>query len=555
MKRSMLRNLAILLLMACTPLPGKAADQSTPAKPMRVTVTTADGVQTSGAIAEVGDGKLTLATEPAQSFDLADLERIDLGASATPAAAATSGNVVWIGQDNQDLVQIGGAPGGNGIQDIHLRLTNLASKAIKQITVVCRLPKLLRVWRLDTSASPHWRLAIARSDLAADADIYLEPPAGDSIDLKFEITVIYADDTSVKSNVQALSHTSDALKIDRGKPAGQQSSEPAPAAADKAEVLLAGQERLLGTIVSLTPEALVLRTTWDAEESIPLLHIRGVWFGKPAPAGTKTKFEERLADPGNQDVVFVTAPDKSAAEIAGDVQGLNEGKLVLRYEGEDRSLNQERLLGIAFKARAKTPPLEGTHQMFVLDGGQRISGNWVGWNDNTLEIRTRWLAALRLPAESGQQVRIRNGKIVYLPDLEPVEVEEVGYFGRVYSWRADQGFEGALPLLNGKPPVRSLAMHSRCVLTYALNGQFEKFASTVGFDDSGQRRGRVACRILGDGKELFASADLRASEDPVPVEISLEGVQQLRLEVDFGANADIGDRVLWAEPRLFRSGN
>jgi hypothetical protein len=420
--------------------------------------------------------------------------------------------------------------------------------------VVCRLPKLLRVWRLDTSASPHWRLAIARSDLAPDADIYLEPPAGDSFDVKFEVTVVYSDDSTVKSNVQALSHTSDTLKIDRSKPAGQQSTEPAPATKDSAEVLLAGEERLLGTIVSASPEALELRTTWGANEAIPLLHVRGIWFGREAPAGIRTKFDERIADPGGQDLVFVTTADKSGAEIAGDVQSLSDDKLVLRYEGEDRTLKNERLLGVAFKARAKIPPLDATHQMFVLGDGQRIAGTWVGWNDNTLEIQTRWLAALRLPAESGQQVRIRNGKIAYLPDLEPAEIEEVGYFGRVYPWRVDQGFDGALPLLNGKQPVRSLAMHSRCALTYPLNGQFDKFVSTVGFDDSGQRLGRVACRILADGKELFSCADLRASEDPVPVEISLQGAQQLRLEVDFGANADIGDRVLWAEPRLFRSG-
>ncbi len=551
----MRRNLATLMLLAWTPVLCTAAEQSPSAKPIRVTITTADGVLVSGAIADVGDGKLTLDTEPAQSFVLADLERIDLGTSAALAVAADSGNVLWIGQDNQDLVQIGGAPGGNGIQDIHLRLTNLASKAIKQITVVCRLPKLLRVWRLDTSASPHWRLAIARSDLATDADIYLEPPAGDSLDMKYEVTVTYADDTNVKSSVQALSHTSDTLKVDRGRPPGEPSSEPGQAAPDTVEVVLAGQERLRGKIVSVSPEMLVLQTTWGAEESIPLLYVRGVWFGKPAPGGTKAEFDERLADPGSQDVVFVTTPEKSATEVAGEVRSLNDEKLMLRYEGEDRALNQERLLGVAFKARSKIPPLEGLHQVFVLGDGQLIAGNWIGWNENALQIQTRWLATLRLPAESAQQVRIRNGKIAYLPDLEPVEFEEVGYFGRVHSWRADQGFDGAPPLMNGKQPGRSLAMHSRSVLTYALNGEFAKFTSTIGFDDSGQRRGRVACRILADGKELFASADLRASDDPVPVEIRLEGVQQLRLEVDFGENADIGDRVLWAEPRLFRSGN
>ncbi len=553
----MQRILWVLMLLGCSPFVARAADDiatAKPAAPLKFTVTTAEGDQVSGSIAELSDGKLTLDTAPPQSFILADLERIELGTSAAAAPDANSGDLVWLGQDNHDLVQIGGAPGGNGIQDIHLRISRLSNKAIKQIAVVCRFPKLLRVWRLDTSASPHWRLAIARSELASEADLYIEPPADDSFDMKFELTVVYNDGETAKSSVTALTHTSDTLKVDRKTKPGEPSAKPDdPSTEDEAaDVFLAGLGRLRGKIVSLSPQSLVLRTTWDADVEVPVLHVRGVWFGRTAPAGTRAKFDERLAEPLSDDVVFVAAQDNSAAEVAGQVQSLADDKLVLRYQDEDRPIKQDRLLGLVFTAHAKLPPLDGTHQVFLLDGDQTIAGNWVGWREDALEVQTPWQSPLRLPADTVNQIRIRNGKIVYLPDLEPIEVEELGYFGRIIPWRADQGFDGGVPVMNGKRPGRSLAMHSRCVLTYPLNGQFEKFVSTAGFDDSGQHHGRVACRILGDGRELFANPDLRATQDPLPVEVALDGVQQLTLEVDFGADADIGDRVLWADPRLFR---
>jgi hypothetical protein len=556
--RPMQRILWMLTLVACAPSAAAAADDrvsAKPAAPLVFTVTTAEGDQVSGSIAELSDGKLTLDTAPPQSFTLADLERIEPGASAATAAEANSGDLVWLGQDNHDLVQVGGAPGGNGIQDVHLRINRLSNKAIKQIAVVCRFPKLLRVWRLDTSASPHWRLAIARSELASEADLYIEPPAGDSFDMKFEATVIYNDGETSKSSVTALTHTSDALKVDRQTKPGEPStkSEDSSTEDDAADVFLAGLGRLRGKIVSLSPQSLVLRTTWDADVEVPVLHVRGVWFGRQAPAGTRAKFDERLAEPGSDDVVFVAAQDNSAAEVAGQVQGLADDKLTLRYQGEDRPIKQDRLLGLVFTAHAKLPPLAGTHQVFLLGGDQSIAGNWVAWRDGALEVLTPWQSPLQLPAAAIHQIRIRNGKIVYLPDLEPIEVEELGYFGRVISWRSDKGFDGGPPVMNGKKPVRSLAMHSRCVLTYALNGQFDKFVSTVGFDDSGQHRGRVACRILADGRELFSSQDLRATQDALPIDVAVDGAQQLTLEVDFGADADIGDRVLWAEPRLFRT--
>ena len=176
-----------------------------------------------------------------------------------------------------------------------------------------------------------------------------------------------------------------------------------------------------------------------------------------------------------------------------------------------------------------------------------------GLDEKGLEIETPWHTRLSVPGDTVSEIRIRNGTLVSLSDLEPLSVEETAYFGRVVPWSRDQGFDGAAPAIKGKQPVRSLAMHSRCVLVYALDEQFEKFKATVGFDDSSQNRGRVACRVLADGRELFAHDDLRADQDPLPVEVSVGGAKQLTLEVDFGQDADVGDRVLWAEPRLFRA--
>jgi len=548
--------LLMLVLAAFAQIGARAADDAASSRPspLVVSVTTAEGERTAGAIAELTDGRLTLATDPPRTFMLADLEHIELDASAASTPPIGSGDLVWLGQDNHDLVQVGGAPGGNGIQDVHLRIDRLSHKAIKQIAVVCRFPRLLRVWRLDTSASPHWRLAIARSELAPEADLYIEPPADDSYNMKFDVTVIYNDGSTSKSSVTATTHSSDALKVDRKTKPGELSADPLAASTTDgtSDVFLAGQGRLRGSIVSLSPEALVLRTTWDADVELPVLHVRGIWFGNTAPTGARARFDQQLAEPIGEDVVFLRAPDKSAAEVAGQLRSLDDEKLVLRYDGDDRQIKRPRLLGIVFTEHTKLPPVEGTYQTFLLKSGQTVSGHWVGWSSGALEVDASWHSLLRVPADAVDQIRIRNGKVIYLPDLEPIAVEEQAYLGRVMSWGPDQGFDGGAPVMNGKRPLRTLAMHSRCVLTYALDEQFGKFVATVGFDDSSHDRGRVACRVLGDGRELFSQPDLRATQDPMPIEVTLDGVKQLTLEVDFGSDADIGDRVLWVDPRLFR---
>ncbi|HEX3727872.1 MAG TPA: hypothetical protein VHV08_16585, partial [Pirellulales bacterium] len=333
-------------LLACQIRPA-AADEK-PAS-LQALVTTADDEQISAVLAGFADGKLTLATDPARSVDLVDLERIELG-----KIAPTAGDVAWIGQDNHDLVQVGGVSGGNGIQDLHLRAGRLRPLALKQVLVVCRFPKQLRVWRLDTSQSPHWRLAVARDEVAPQADLYLEPAGDDSFGKTFDLTFTYGDGSTSKSSVTATTHSSDQLKLDGTRQAAPAiTGGPAPAA--RAEITLIDRGRLQGELTALGADSLVLRTVWQDDFQVPIVQIAGLWFGNALPSNPSKSldkqacgYEHQLAHPGAEDVVFLVAPDKSAAQVAGNVLGLADGKLTLRFEGADRSIKQDRLLGVVF---------------------------------------------------------------------------------------------------------------------------------------------------------------------------------------------------------------
>lgn len=542
--RSFLGCLLLVAVARCL----SAAD--TDSHGLQAVVTTVDEQQIGGRIVGVADGQLQLATEPPRTIPLEDVLRIEIGKAT---ASAETGDLKWIGQDNQDLVQVGGASGGNGIQDLHLRATNLKPLAIKQIIVACRFPKRVRVWRLDTSMSPHWRLAIARNELATEADLYLEPDAIDSFDQKFEVTYTYSDDSTAKASVTATTHTSDQLKVDKGQQPGTASVAAAPADPTKAEIYLADSGRLRGEIRQLTPEMLTLTTAWQSDAQVPLLKVRGLWFGQAGPAGAHSDFDKQLLAPTSEDVVFLVAPDKSAATVQGSVRGLSDGRLTVHFEGADRSVKQERLLGIVFAAQAKSPPVAGAYQVFRLLSGDVLAGHWRGLADGQLDIETLWQARVKLPADQLSEIRTRNGKLTYLSDLEPISVEETPYFGRLIGWRRDMGFGGQPAKIKGQPVARCLAVHSRSVLTFALDGQYEQFKTKLAFDDSAGTRGRVACRVLVDGREVFARPDFRSTEDAQAIDVPLAGAKQLVLEVDFGQDEDTGDRILWAEPRLFRA--
>ena len=74
----------------------------------------------------------------------------------------------------------------------------------------------------------------------------------------------------------------------------------------------------------------------------------------------------------------------------------------------------------------------------------------------------------------------------------------------------------------------------------------------MGFDDSAKKVGRVDCRVFADDKELYANPDLRADGPPIKLALPVASAKRLRLVVDYGANQDTGDRVIWANARICR---
>jgi hypothetical protein len=139
-----------------------------------------------------------------------------------------------------------------------------------------------------------------------------------------------------------------------------------------------------------------------------------------------------------------------------------------------------------------------------------------------------------------------------LSDLKPGKVEETPFFGHRLPWRRNVNLTGEPLRMNGLAYDRGLAVHSRCILTYDLNGHYSTFEALVGFDDAVKGKGRVDCRVVADGKELFVNPDLRADGPPVKLKLPVAGAEQLRLVVDFGRGQDTGDRMIWANARLYR---
>ena len=434
-------------------------------------------------------------------------------------------------------------PKKNGIRDLDLALAGLRNSPIRQVTVNCQTDKGPTSWQLDTTGSQAWPLVVRRSGTAAWADLFLEPPPGDCFQKDFTVMVMYQDNQNANVTIKADKHSDPALAVDPKEPAA-----PRP----DAWVHLSGDEKLFGKLDAIGEDILKITTPWQDHLDIPLTRVVGIHLASLDPKESADSFAKRLKARGSEDLLLARTKDGEVIAIGGVLEGSEGDRLLFRYQGKTRKLPLEQSEGVVMAARPDPAQPDEPRSTFALPGGVALTGRWKALEATAWKVETPWGQEVNLPATDVQDVRFRGGRVTYLSDLDPSKVEESPFFGRKFPWRRDVGLLGEPLKLDGRPYERGVAVHSRSSLTYDLNGRYATFEALVGFDDASMGKGRVDCRVFADGKEIYANPDLSADAPPVKLNLPVAGAEQLRLLVDFGKGQDTGDRVIWANARLYR---
>lgn len=169
-------------------------------------------------------------------------------------------------------------------------------------------------------------------------------------------------------------------------------------------------------------------------------------------------------------------------------------------------------------------------------------------------------AALEVPGVGRVAIELANvhaidfvsGRAVAVSSLEPAQVEETPFFDHVFSFRRDKSVSGSQLSIGGVKFSHGLGVHSRSVLTYNIGKQYRRLTGAIGIDDAVGRLGDVVFRVIADGREIFNSGNVKGGQPPRRISLDVTGVQTLVLEVDFGADMDVGDHANWANLRLIK---
>ncbi|MBN2023666.1 MAG: NPCBM/NEW2 domain-containing protein [Pirellulales bacterium] len=107
--------------------------------------------------------------------------------------------------------------------------------------------------------------------------------------------------------------------------------------------------------------------------------------------------------------------------------------------------------------------------------------------------------------------------------------------------------------IGDKPYERGLGHHAPGEIVVDLGGQFTTFRADVGVQwQGGGAAGSVVFRVFVDNHEVFASGVMRQSDPPRPVDVSVEGANELRLVCEEAGDGIACDCANWADARLTR---
>lgn len=101
----------------------------------------------------------------------------------------------------------------------------------------------------------------------------------------------------------------------------------------------------------------------------------------------------------------------------------------------------------------------------------------------------------------------------------------------------------------GRLFANGLYAHAPATYTYRLDGKWKSLAGDCGLADG--RDGSVTFRILGDGKELFASKTVKDGK-VLPFQVDVTGVKEIQLITGDGGDGPRSDWAVWLDPKLSR---
>ena len=165
------------------------------------------------------------------------------------------------------------------------------------------------------------------------------------------------------------------------------------------------------------------------------------------------------------------------------------------------------------------------------------------------EVRTVWQDG-QLSEKKAQlsfTLKTIQGPEVFVSDLDPVRLTP--------GWRQpelNRNFNSGGLIVGGRQFEKGIGMPTNSEIEFELNGTYDNFVALVGIDDEfNNADAKAQFFVIGDGKELWSSGEMKKVDGTKPVKVDVKNVKRLMLRV---RRTGEGGRIHadWLDARLVR---
>lgn len=297
---------------------------------------------------------------------------------------------------------------------------------------------------------------------------------------------------------------------------------------------------------------------WGPEGSfeLPIDVIRAVRFDSKAPiASFQAAVEKSTA---GADRLFAKA-DGRIQPITGLISDVGADTVVFLREGVDIRLPRAQVYGIVL-ADVAGAKVGGARGRVTLQDGSILPGTLAKLADGVLTLKMARDTEISVPWDAVMRIDIQSPRLTYLSDMTPAEVVEQSIVAISRPWKRDRNVTGGALTLNATVDEtnktiefrKGIGTHSRCRLTYEIDGDYGTFLATVGIDAGTQGKGDCTATVLGDGQLLRSMRLTGQDRMPQEIRIDVSGIHRLTIAVEPGRDLDLADHVNWCDARLIR---
>jgi hypothetical protein len=290
-----------------------------------------------------------------------------------------------------------------------------------------------------------------------------------------------------------------------------------------------------------------------AAVACPLANVATI-LNNANDAAVKQEWRALLRKRGQYDMLVIRSEGKLDGLDGTFGPGAPAGDAIeFALASGDRTLNPKlaRVQGLVFvrKPAADAPPVfcklvDMASNVYVTRG--------VTIADGKAEFVTVGGAKATLPIARVARLDFSKGKLAYLSDLEPIEVDQTSTDDLVFPYRRDKNLAGGPLRMKNVLYAKGLALHARTVLTYDIAGDYNEFRCVLGVDDIIRNEGGAPVHVLisieGDGRPLF-KAEVRTRDEPKPIAVDVKNVRRLKITVA-SPLLDLGNQVNLGEARV-----